>query len=138
MSHNNTILSQILRLVPRHDFKRLAFQHDGKRRSDAMSRWTQFVSMAMAQLCSRSSLRDIEATIASQSHLGYHLGSGPVKRTTLSRINRTLDFRFYESLFSKVTGTPTPGGSISRQSESGCPSHPLDCGGPDSRQKIRR
>ena len=102
MSHNNTILSQILRLVPRHEFKRLTFQHDGKRRSDAMSRWTQFVSMAIAQLCGRSSLRDIEATIASQSHLGYHLGSGPVKRTTLSRINQTLDFRFYESLFSTL------------------------------------
>jgi putative transposase len=102
MAHHNTILSQILRLVPRHEFKSLEIKHDSKRRSDAMSRWTQFVSMAVAQLCSRSSLRDIESTIASQSHLGYHLGSGSVKRATLSRANRTLDFRFYESLFSKL------------------------------------
>ena len=102
MAHHNTILSQILRLVPRHEFKSLEIKHDSKRRSDAMSRWTQFVSMAIAQLCSRSSLRDIESTIASQSHLGYHLGSGSVKRATLSRANRTLDFRFYESLFSKL------------------------------------
>ncbi|MCP4877626.1 MAG: DUF4372 domain-containing protein [Gammaproteobacteria bacterium] len=72
MAHHNTILTQILRLLPRHDFKRLAFQHDGKSRSDAMSRWSQFVSMAIAQLCGRPSLRDIESTIASQKHLGYH------------------------------------------------------------------
>lgn len=102
MAHHNTILSQILRLVPRHDFKRLESEHDGKRRSDAMSRWTQFVSMAVAQLCGRSSLRDIEATLASQQHLGYHLGSAAVKRSSLSRANRSLDYRFYESLFSML------------------------------------
>ena len=102
MAHHNTILSQILRLVPRHDFKRLEFEHDGKRRSDAMSRWSQFVSMAIAQLCGRSSLRDIEFTLASQRHLGYHLGSDLVKRSTLSRANQNLDYRFYESLFSKL------------------------------------
>jgi putative transposase len=58
--------------------------------------------MAIAQLCGRSSLRDIESTLASQRHLGYHLGSDSVKRSTLSRANQNLDYRFYESLFSKL------------------------------------
>ncbi len=102
MAHHNTILSQILRLTPRHEFKQLSIQHDGKRRSDAMSRWTQFVAMAIAQLSGRSSLRDIEPAIHSQKHLSYHLGSGPIKRTTLGRANQDLDFRFYEALFSKL------------------------------------
>jgi len=84
MTHHNTILSQILKLVPRHEFNRLAKKHDGIRRSDAMNRWTQFVAMATAQLSGRSSLRDIEQTIASQKHLNYHLGSGSIKSTTLS------------------------------------------------------
>lgn len=105
MAHHNTILSQILRLVPRHDFKRLEFEHDGKRRSDAISRWSQFVSMAIAQLCGRSSLRDIESTLASQRHLGYHLGSDSVKRSTLSRANLKsrlsfLRITFLETLYS--------------------------------------
>lgn len=102
MAHHNTILSQILRLVPRHDFRSLARMHDGKRRSDAMSRWSQFVAMVVAQLSGRSSLRDIESAIGSQNHLSYHLGSGPIKRTTLARANQYLDFRFYEALFSKL------------------------------------
>ena len=38
MSHSNTILSQILKLVPRHEFNKLEKQHDGSRRSDALSR----------------------------------------------------------------------------------------------------
>lgn len=76
--------------------------HDGKRRRDALSRWSQFVAMAVAQLGSRSSLRDIESAIDSQRHLHYHLGNRSIRRSTLSRANRTLDFRFYEALFSKL------------------------------------
>ena len=102
MAHHNTILSQILQQVPRHEFKRLAKEHDGKRRCDAMSRWSQFVAMTVAQLSGRSSLRDIESAIASQKHISYHLGSGPIKRSALGRANQNLDFRFYEALFSKL------------------------------------
>jgi len=102
MSHHNTILSQILKLVPRHEFNRLAKKHDGMRRRDAMSRWTQFVAMSTAQLSGRASLRDIEQTISSQKHLNYHLGSGSIKRTTLSRSNQNLPSGFYEELFGKL------------------------------------
>ena len=102
MAHHNTVYSQILKLVPRHEFSGLAKKHDGHRRSDAMSRWTQFVAMATAQLSGRSSLRDIESTLASQKHLQYHLGSGSIKRTTLSRANQTLSPDFFEALFAKL------------------------------------
>jgi len=102
MAHHNTIFSQILKLVPRHEFSSLAKKHDGMRRSDAMSRWTQFVAMGAAQLSGRVSLRDIESTMASQKHLGYHLGSGAVKRTCLSRSNQNLSAAFFEDLLSKL------------------------------------
>lgn len=99
MPYHNTIFSQILKLVPRHEFNNLSEKHDGLRRSDAMSRWTQFIAMATSQLTFRSSLRDIESTISSQSYLHYHLGSGSIKRTTLSRANKNLLFSFFEDLF---------------------------------------
>jgi len=102
MAHHNTIFSQILKLVPRHEFSSLADRHDGHRRSDSMSRWTQFIAMATAQLTFRSSLRDIESTIASQKHVNYHLGSGSIKKTTLSRTNKRLSFSFFEELFTKL------------------------------------
>jgi putative transposase len=88
--------------VPRHEFKSLETKHDGKRRSDAMSRWSQFVAMAIAQLSGRSSLRDLESAIASQTHLRYHLGSGSITRSALGRANQNLDFRFYETIFSAL------------------------------------
>jgi putative transposase len=102
MAHSSTVLSQILKLVPRHEFVSLAKRHDGPRRSDAFSRWSQFAAMATAHLTGRSSLRDIESTLDSQRHVQYHLGSNAVKRTTLSRANQQLTSNFYETLFSKL------------------------------------
>lgn len=102
MAHHNTVLAQLLKLVPRHEFSSLAKQYDGTRRRDAMSRWTQFIALVTTQLTGRSSLRDIESTFNSHRHLRYHLGSGEVKRTTLARANHTLPYQFFESLFTKL------------------------------------
>lgn len=99
MTHHSTTFSQILELVPRHEFASLARKHGQGVRSDAMSRWTQFVAMSTAQPSGRASLRDIESTLESQKHLRYHLGSGSVRRTTLSRANQDRPSAFYEELF---------------------------------------
>lgn len=102
MAYHNTILSQILKLVPRLEFEKQANRHDGRRRSDALSRWSQFVSLSVGHLASRTSLRDIEATLKVQSNHNYHLGSQSVSRSTLSRANEKLDYRFYQSLFQSL------------------------------------
>jgi len=99
MAYHNTTLSQILKMVPRLEFERLGNQHDGRRRSDALSRWSQFVALSVGQLAGRTSLRDIEATLQSQSKHQYHLGVQPVSRSALGRANETLDYTFYSSLF---------------------------------------
>lgn len=66
MSHHNTILSQMLKLIPRHEFDSLGQQHDNKRRVGALSRWSQFVAMFTCQVSGLSSLRDIESTLQTQ------------------------------------------------------------------------
>jgi putative transposase len=86
-------------MVPRLEFERLGNQHDGRRRSDALSRWSQFVALSVGQLAGRTSLRDIEATLLSQTQHRYHLGSQSVSRSALSRANEDLDYAFYTSLF---------------------------------------
>ena len=89
-------------MFPRLEFEKLANTHDGKRRSDAFNRWSQFTALAVGQIGGRHSLRDIEATLASQPKQQYHLGSQNIKRTTFSRSNEKLDYQFYVSLFSKL------------------------------------
>jgi len=102
MAYNNSVLSQLLKLLPRHEFERLANRYDGKRRSDALSRWSQFVALTIGQLGGRRSLRDIESTIHSQGRHRYHLGSQSISRSALSRANEQLDYRFFEGLFQSL------------------------------------
>jgi len=102
MAHCNTILSQIIKLVPRHEFEVLANQHHCGRSFRTASRWSQFVTMAMAQLAGRNSLRDIVENISSQAHRLYHLGSAKLSRSNLSRINEDKPYELYEALFGKL------------------------------------
>lgn len=50
MAHHNTVFSQILKLVPRHEFESLAQEHHEGRKLRKMTRWSQFVSLGLAQL----------------------------------------------------------------------------------------
>ncbi len=102
MAHCNTILSQILKLVPRHEFETLAKQHHSGRAFRKASRWSQFVSLTMAQLSGRNSLRDIVDNMSAQMHRLYHLGSAKLSRSNLSRINEDKPYTLYEALFGKL------------------------------------
>ena len=104
MTHCNTIFSQILKLIPRHEFETLAKQHHSGRVSLTASRWSQFVTLAMAQLAGRKSLRDIVENVSAQAHRLYHLGSAKLTRSNLSRINEGKPYTLYESLAGKLLG----------------------------------
>lgn len=102
MAHCNTIFSQILKLVPRHEFETLAKQHHSGRSFRTASRWSQFVTLSMAQLSGRNSLRDIVENLSAQMHRLYHLGSAKLSRSNLSRINEDKPYTLYEALFGKL------------------------------------
>jgi hypothetical protein len=102
MAHCNTILSQILKLVPRHDFERLAKVHHSGRTFRTASRWSQFVTMAIGQLSGRRSLRDLVDNVSAQQQRLYHLGSAKLSRSNLSRINEDKPHELYQSLFAAL------------------------------------
>ena len=99
MAHCNTVLNQILKIVPRHEFESLAKQHHSGRAFRTASRWSQFVSLSMAQLTGRNSLRDVVENVSAQAHRLYHLGSARLTRSNLSRINERKPYELYEALF---------------------------------------
>ncbi len=102
LSHYNTVLSQLLKYIPRHEFDTLANQHHCGRSFRTASRWSQFVTLVMAQLSGRNSLRDIVDNITAQIHRLYHLGSTKLSRSNLSRINENKPYTLYEALFGKL------------------------------------
>ena len=102
MAHSNTILAQILKLVPRHEFETLAKQHHTGRSFRTASRWSQFSSLVLAQLSGRVSLRDITENLSVQVHRLYHLGCRMISKSSLSRINEDKPYTLYEALFGQL------------------------------------
>ena len=102
MAHYNTVFAQMLKLIPRHEFESLANQHHAGRRLRKMTRWTQFVAMATAQLSGRHSLRDVASNLTAQVRKRYHLGIRSVSRSSLSRVNASQSYQLYEALFAKL------------------------------------
>ncbi len=102
LAHHNTVFSQILKLVPRHEFETLAKQHHTGRRLRKMTRWSQFVAMTLSQLSGRASLRDVVTNLSAQTAKLYHLGSAVVTRSSLARVNERQPYMLYEQLAGKL------------------------------------
>ena len=102
LSHHNTVFSQLLKLVSRHEFETLAKQHHQGRKLRRMTRWSQFVALSLAQLSGRSSLRDVVTNLSAQTRKLYHLGLMQVSRSSLARVNEQQSYKLYEGLFHKL------------------------------------
>lgn len=102
MAHHNTVFAQLLKFVPRHEFESLANQHHSGRRLRKMTRWSQFISMATAQLSGRNSLRDVANNVTAQIRKLYHLGISSVSKSSLSRVNESQSYELYEALFARL------------------------------------
>jgi len=99
LSHHNTAFHQLLKIVSRHDFESLAKRHHVGQKLRSITRWDQFVGIAMSQLSGRQSLRDIEANLQAQRPKLYHLGAKPIARSSLARVNEQQPYELYQALF---------------------------------------
>ena len=89
MCHHNTGFSQFLKLVPRHEFERLANAHHSGRSLRAISRWDQFVALMMGQLAGRQSLRDVIANLDGGNpliHKGFTLSADHVRTPAIGSL----------------------------------------------------
>jgi hypothetical protein len=87
MPHHNTVLRDILKLVPWHRFEALVEEHDADTRVRRLSTKAQFLALLYGQLSGASSLREIVTGLSSHAARLYHLGADPVRRSTFSDAN---------------------------------------------------
>lgn len=104
MSHKNSILNQIIQIVPRHEFEKSVKKHNGDFASKGFTCWEQFVSMLFAQLSGQTGLRGIETALDSIKNMLYHLGVKKIKRSTLSYANNNRPSEIYEHVFNNLLG----------------------------------
>lgn len=103
MAHNNTVLSQMLQLLPRHilehQVETQAWQGPKPRK---LSYWSQLVAMLYAQLSGKKSLRDLVFSLGRHRLKLYHLGLAPVKRSTLADANERRPARIFSQIYFKL------------------------------------
>ncbi len=96
MNIGRTVFSQLIEHLPNNDFQKCVSRYDGERYVKNFSCWDQFLSMVLAQLTYRESLRDIEACLRSIGGKLYHMGfRSKIAKSTLADANKLRDWRIY-------------------------------------------
>ena len=83
-------------LVDEYEFKKCVNRYKGDRHAIKYSCRDQFRIMSFAQFTDRTSLRDIETTLALCSSDLYHCGLKVMPKSTLAEANEKKDYRIYE------------------------------------------
>lgn len=87
MRHHNSLLHQLLQFVPWSKFDQLVDRYGADARTRRLSSKSQLVALLHGQLSGAHSLREIEATLASQAARLYHVGAKAPARSTLADAN---------------------------------------------------
>jgi IS4 transposase len=87
MRHENSVFHLLLKQVPWHRFERLVEDHGADARVRRLSTKSQLVALLYGQLSGAASLREIVTGLSSHAVRLYHVGAGPVRRSTFSDAN---------------------------------------------------
>jgi len=87
MQYQSTVFAQLLKVLPRGRFERLAKVHGAGRKKRRLSIWGHLVAMVFAQAGGCRSLRDLERVFERHGGIAPHLGLSQVKRSTLADAN---------------------------------------------------
>ena len=102
MSYYNTVLNQMLQLIPRHQFETAVKSYAGDRYVKRFNCWNQLTTLLYAQASGKESLREIEQGLSVNDSRLYHLGLPAIKRSTLADANQTRSYKIFEDLFYKM------------------------------------
>src|SRR5437867_7650075 len=104
MRFTPSIFGKLLEPIKRRQFDTLVAQHAGDAYVKSFPSWTHLLALVYAQFCAAASLRGLEAGWNANSQHHYHLGSGPLMRSTLSDANRRRPVAIFAEAFSLVAG----------------------------------
>lgn len=93
-----TRFGDLMKGLPRAQFDRVVSEQQADKFAKGFSRWDQFLAMVFSQVSGCRSLREVESGFNCQANHHYHLGTRPVKRSTLSDSNAHRDCGLYKTL----------------------------------------
>lgn len=104
MRHQNSVFHGLLKQVPWHRLERSVEKYGADALSRRLNTKRHLIGLLFGQLNGSSSLREIEAGMASHEVRLYHLGTAPVKRSTLSDANAQRPWQVFGDLLSALLG----------------------------------
>lgn len=102
MQHQNSVFHEITKHIPWARFAHLVDKHRSDFRVRRLDTKSQFLALLFGQLSGASSLREIEAGLASHSSRLYHLGAKRAARSTLADANAKRSWQVFAGLFADM------------------------------------
>ncbi len=109
MYEGQFVFSQIMTHLPWKTFHRCVDRYRGDHKVRTFRCSQQYRSMALAQMCRRSSLRELVVCLRCHSDKLYHLGlSAGISRSTLAKANENRDWRIYADFAQRLIAMARP------------------------------
>jgi len=99
MQHHNSVFHGLLKHMPWDEVERLVERYGADFRVRRLPTRTQLVALLYGQLSGAGSLREITGGLESHAARLYHLGAGPVARSTLADANAQRPSALFADLF---------------------------------------
>lgn len=103
MRYRDSILGQLMKPVSRRWFAGAVSRHDANAYDKSFRSWDHLVVLIAAQLSGVTSARELLAVWNSNAHHHYHLGTGPLARSTLSDANRRRPVALFAETFAMLS-----------------------------------
>ena len=103
MHYRGSIFGSLLKLIDRRQFDALVERHNGNAYDKTFDSWNHLVVLMFAQLSGASGLRGLESSWNAHAHHHYHLGAGPIARSTLSDANGRRPLQVFAETFAMLS-----------------------------------
>jgi putative transposase len=104
MRYSDSILGHLLKPLSRRWFDSLVDRLGGDAYDKKFGSWPHLLALVYAQLAGICSLRALQTSWNANAHHHYHLGVGPLSRSTLSDANARRPVAIFAETFSKLSG----------------------------------
>jgi IS4 transposase len=96
--YSKTQFRQLLEGLPRGVFEKQVAKLDADKYNKGFRSWDQLIAMLFGHLSDSKSLRELEAGFNAQAAHHYHLGTRPIKRSTLADANAKRSCELFASI----------------------------------------
>lgn len=104
MRYCDSIFGHILKPISRRRFDAIVDRHDGDAYDKAFRSWDHLSLLIFAQLSGVSGLRGLEAAWNANANHHYHLGVGPIARSTICDANARRPIAVFAETFALLSG----------------------------------